>query len=157
MTEYCASLALESGPSDYFFETFSAAMLNNIDGILEPYFIPNHKKFISLFPDKKNILSLMYALNYYSTKLNEFNDGKISLMDDSVKVRVDRSIKDVIDSLIDIQVSLKMGKVQNREYSDKFMELINSDIMDDCLGLFSSDYMDYANEQINKRVLRRIR
>jgi len=157
MTEYLASIAMDNGPSDYFFETFAAAMLSNIDGILEPYFIPSHSKFMSLFPQKKHILSLMYALNYYATKLDEVMDKKIEFLDDNTKGRVEHSIRDVIDSLIDIQLSMKMSKKDNVIYGDKFMELITSDIMDDCLGIFSGDYMDYANEQINKRVLRRIR
>ena len=157
MTEYLSSFALESSPSDYFFETFAAAMLSNIEGIFESYFIPSYDKFVAMFPDKKHILSIMYALTYYSSKIEEMDEGKIDMIDDNTRGRVDHSIKDVLDSLIDIQLSMKMGKSANREYSDKFMELITSDVMDDCLGMFSGDYMDYANEQINKRVLRRIK
>lgn len=157
MTEYLASFALESGPSDYFFETFTAAMLSNIDGIFEPYFIPSYDNFVNIFPNKKHILSIMYALTYYSFKIEEMDKGINTDFDDNIRGRVEHSIKDVIDSLLDIQLSMKMGRSANREYSDKFMELITSDVMEDCLGMFSSDYMDYANEQINKRVLRRIR
>lgn len=156
-TEYCSSLALESVPYDYFFETFAVAMLSNIEGIFEPYFIPNHQKFMSLFPNKKHILSLMYALNYYANKLEDAEEKESVFLDTSIKLKVERSIKNVLDSLIDIQLSMKMSKSDNILYCDKFMDLITAEVMDDCLGRFSGDYMDYANEQLNKRILRRIR
>ena len=157
MTEYLSCVALDNSPNDYFFETFTVSMLSNIENIFEHYFIPSYDKFVNIFPNKKHILSIMYALTYYSTKIEEMDENNSTMFDDNIRGRVDHSIKDVIDSLIDIQLSMKMGKRANREYSDKFMELITSDIMDDCLGIFSGDYMDYANEQINKRVLRRIK
>jgi len=157
ITEYFAGVALDSTPSDYHFETFSAAMLSNIEGVFQSYFIPSYDNFIACFPEKKHILSLMYALTYYASKLEGLRSDDSKKIDDHILVRVDHSIKDVINSLIDIQLSMKMSKKENMIYGEKFMDLIGSEVMDDCLGIFSEDYMDYANEQINKRVLRRLR
>lgn len=157
ITEFFACMALDSTPCDYFFETFAASMLYNIDGVYRSYFIPGFDNFVSVFPEKKHILSLMYALTYYSSKLDNVLEDDSKKLDDVIKVRVEHSIKDVIDSLIDIQLSLNMSKRDNKLYGEKFMDLISSEVIDDCLGIFSEDYMDYANGQINKRVLRRIR
>lgn len=157
ITEFFACMALESTPCDYFFETFSASMLYNIDDVYRSYFIPSLDNFISVFPNKKDILSLMYALTYYSSKLEDSVGSDDKKIDDVIKGRVNHSIKDVIDSLINIQLSMKMSKRENKLYGEKFMDLISCDVMEDCLGIFSEDYMDYANEQINKRVLRRIK
>lgn len=157
MTEYFASLALKSKPTDYFFEVFTASMLDNIEGIFEPYFIPNHDRFISLFPNKKDIVSLMYSLNYYSNKTEAMALGEIEIDEDVVMTRIEHSINDTIDSLINIQLSMKMGRKNDKLYGEKFMSLISGDDLVHYLGDFYDDYLDYANDQINKRILRRIR
>lgn len=158
MTEYLSSIALNRESTDYFFETFAVSMLSNIDGIFEPYFIPSYDNFIKLFPNKKDIISLMYSLNYYSNKSEQFltsYNGNSS--DDDVSItRIEHSINDVIDSLIDIQLSMKMGSRKDKIYGEKFMDLIGSESLIHYLGDFHEDYIDYANEQINKRILRRI-
>ena len=156
MTEYLSSMAHDSAPADYFFETFSVSMLSNIDGIFESYFIPNYDKFIGLFPNKRDIISLMYSLNYYSNKNIEYTCGVVSEFSDMDRLKVENSIKDVIDTLIDIQLSMKMSLYNNKRYAQKFMDLLNCEVMDTYVGEYFEDYVDYANMQVNKRILRRL-
>lgn len=157
MTEYLTSVALDKKPDVYLFETFNVSMLPNINEIFEHYFIPNYDKFIGLFPNKRDIISLMYSLDYYSKK-TELVVGDTSKFDDEILMeRIEHSINDVIDTLIDIQLSMKMGKKENRLYSEKFMDLIGEVKLREYLEEFNLNYLDYANEQINKRVLRRLK
>lgn len=156
-TEYLAScVALDVKPKNYYFETFVASMLSDIDGIFEPYFIPNFQKFISLFPNKRDIISLMYSLNYYFETGDDFFSGKIDSCSDDARTKLAHSVTDVIDILIDIRLSFKNSRYENKLYSEKFLDLL-SDEMFEYLGEFNVDYLDYANEQINRRILRRIR
>jgi len=154
MTEYLSSMAKESTPSDYFFETFVISMLSNIDGLFEGYFRCSYDKLISLFPNKRDIISLMYSLNFYYNKNVEVINGEV--LGDYDRTRISRAVSDVIDTVIDIQVSLKMGKRANRIYAEKFMDLLSCEVMEDCVGCYKDDYIDYANEQLNKRILRRL-
>lgn len=156
MTEYLSSIAHESTPTDYFFETFVVSMLSNIDGIFEPYFIPSYEKFIGLFPNKRDIISLMYSLNFYYNKNVEYTCGHDGEISDTDRAGIKHSICDIIDTLIDIQLSMKMRKKDDEIYASKFMDLLNCDVMDIYVGEYYGDYVDYANEQINKRVLRRL-
>lgn len=156
MTEYLSALAHDSSPDDYLFETFTVSMLSNIEGIFEPYFIPSYDKFISLFPNKRDIISLMYSLNYYNNKNVDYTCGIIKGLSDIDRIKVEHSIKDVIDALIDIQVSMKMGMFNDKIYAEKFMDLLNCEVMDTYVGEYFEDYVDYSSEQINKRILRRI-
>lgn len=156
-TEYLAScVALSVDPKNYYFETFVVSMLSDIEGIFEPYFIPSYNNFISLFPNKRDIISLMYALEYYANFAPEYALGEISFNSDKVGIKVGHSIKDVIDNLIDIQLSFKRSKRENKLYSEKFMDLLSDDLFD-FLDLYDVDYLNYANKQLNKRVLRRSR
>lgn len=156
MTEYLSSLAHDSSPADYFFETFSVSMLSNIDNIFKPYFIPSYDKFISSFPQKRDIISLMYSLNYYSNKNIEYTCGIVKEFSDMDRLKIENSIKDVIDTLIDIQISMKMGMYEDRIYAQKFMDLLNCEVMDTYVGEYFEDFVDYASERINKRILRRL-
>jgi len=156
-TEYLSScVALDREPSNYFFETFSVNMLSSIDGIFEPYFIPSYQKFISLFPNKRDIISLMYALNYYSEMAPDSVEGKVMFDADDVRKKVAHSVTGVIDNLIDIQLSFKKSIRENKLYAEKFMDLLSDDLFE-YLSECNADYLDYANAQINKRILRRIK
>jgi hypothetical protein len=152
-TEYLRTLAMGDKPTSYYFEFFTASMLSNIDNIFEPYFVSGYDKFISLFPNEKDILSLMYALSFYQSNMDlidendEYSDYYIG------KVR--QSIADVIDNLIDIQLSLKMGNNKNKEYADKFMCLISDSYLSCYLKYVWDSYLDYANKEVNRRILRR--
>lgn len=158
MTEYLAVMALKNKPVDYFFELFVVSMLSEIDNIFEYYFIPNADKFINLFPNKKDIISLMYSLNFYFEKIDELVDGKIFEDDYDLEIdRVGTSIINVIDSLIDIHMSFKYDDSANKIYADKFMDQISNDDLFSYLSDFNDKYLGYANREINERVLRRIR
>jgi len=152
-TEYLRTLAIGDKPMNYFFETFVASMLSNIDNIFEPYFVSGYDKFIKLFPCEKDILSLMYALSYYQSNMElieEDEDNK----DYSINI-LRRSIGDVIDNLIDIQLSMKMGDKKNIEYANKFMCLLSDDELSCYLRYVWDDYLEYANNEVKKRILRR--
>ena len=156
MTEHLACRALNIPVEIYVFEEFVVSMLAyNSDKIFEPFFIPSHDKFISLFPRKKDIISLMYSLSAYSKRKDElFNagpDGK----DELFTTGLEHSITDTIDSLINIQLSKKLDYSQNKLYGEMFMDLISSDIVKGCLADLNDDYLDYANDEVKKRILRR--
>lgn len=151
MSEFLSALALDGKPVTYFFECFAVSMISSIDGVFEPYFIPNYSKFISLFPNKKDILSLLYSLNFYHDKIQVINDD--TSKDDIF--RINDSVRSVIDSLIDIELSFNKNNKSNKVYSDKFMDLIVDKDIDFIVGDVYPDYVDYAYSQVKKRLLRR--
>ena len=153
-TEYLSSLALHEKATSYFFEVFCVSMLSNIDGFFEPYFIPSYDKFISLFPYKKDIISLMYALYFYAENycyIDEY-DGKDK---DFFVTRLQHAIQDVINSLISIELSFKKGYKSNEMYGDKFLSLIKEKSLSCDLREIWKDYYGYADKQVKKRILRR--
>lgn len=154
MTEHLASIALNSPAEVYVFEVFAASMISDIDGVLESFFIPSYQKFINSFPDKRSIISLMYSLEGYFRNceilLNEEN-----IIDKLLIETLERSIMGVIDSLIDIHVSRRLGFKENKQYANMFMDLIGEENINMHLSDIWEDYYDYANEQVNRRILRR--
>lgn len=151
MTEYLACLATGGKPSSYFFECFVSSMLANVEGIFEPYFIPDYNKFVSLFPNKKDILSLMYGLDFYHEKIKEIDDNTSDEEIDRIAV----AVKNVIDSLIDVELSFDKDYNERSDYSDKFMDMISDRNIDCIVGDVCPDYEDYAYDKIKKRVLGR--
>ena len=151
MTEYLGCMASGSYPNTYFFEFFVVSMLSNIDNIFEPYFIPSYDKFISLFPNKKDILSLMYALDFYHDKIQGLDDKS----SDKEIERISDVVRSVIDNLIDIELSFRKSAKERKMYRDKFMDLITDSNIDSVVGDVYDDYVDYAYHEVNKRVLRR--
>ena len=153
MTEYLSCVAKNGAPNTYFFEYFVVSMLSDIEGIFEPYFIPSYKKIVSLFPNKKDIISLMYALDNYQNRINlltnESSDVEISMVDDAVK--------STIDSLIDIELSFNKDKLERKRYVDKFMDLIADENLDSLVSDVSPEYYDYAYHEVKRRVLGRKR
>lgn len=147
MTEYIAMqiVSLEK-PIAYHFPVFCISMLSEIEGLFEPYFVPSYQKFLKLFPNKKDILSLMYSLDYYNDNVYQDNP-KYELMK--------CSIKDTIDSLIDIEFSIEKDSKKLKLYKEKFMDLLNDDSMETYLGDFFGDYIDYANCELNKRLIKK--
>lgn len=154
MTEYLACLALNQPCEAYHFETFTASMISDIDGVLESYFIPNYDKFIKCFSNKRDIISLMYALESYYRKCEIF-ETEVNCINKDLINEIESSITGTIDSLIDIQVSRKLSLRENKMYAEKFMDLIGEDNLNAYLSDIWEDYYDYANEQVNKRILRR--
>lgn len=153
-TEFLAAKALNENATDYHFEVFSANMLSNIDGFFEPYFIPSYDKLISLFPNKKDILSLMYALSFYADNFDCIDEYK-GKTKDLLVTRLLHSVTDVMDSLINIQLSMNCDENDNNEYADKFLSLIEGKNLVCCLKDIRKDYLDYANDQVKTRILRR--
>lgn len=154
MTEYLSCLAVNQPCEVYHFETFTAGMVSDIDGVIESYFIPSHEKLIKSFPNKKNIISLMYSLDSYFRKCEILHDSSLAIDKEFISV-LERSIMGVIDSLIDIQVSRKLGFKENKIYANMFMDLIGEENLNAYLSDIWEDYYDYANEQVKRRLLRR--
>lgn len=153
MTEFLSCVAKEGTPDCYLFEYFVVSMLSSIDGIFKPFFIPNYREFISLFPNEREICSLLYSLDYY-------HEGILLLDEDSKDVEIKRvgdSVKSTIDSLIDIELSFDRDRKDRKEYSDKFMSLISNDNLSALVGYVCPEYLDYAYHEVKKRLLRRNR
>ena len=105
------------------------------------------------FANKKDIISLMYALDNYQSRINiltdESTETEIALVDDSVK--------SVIDNLIDIELSFKRNKLEKQIYGDKFMDLIAEPNLKSLVSDVSPEYLDYAHHEVKKRILGRKR
>lgn len=153
MTEYLSCIAKDGLPNTYFFEHFVVSMLSDIDGIFEPYFIPSYNKFISLFPNKRDIISLMYALENYQNRINILTDDSSELE----IAMVDDCVKSVIDNLIDIELSFNKNKLERKIYADKFMGLIANPDLKSFVSDVSPEYLDYAYHEVKKRILGRKR
>lgn len=150
MTEYLSCMAIGSKPYNYFFEYFVISMLSSIDSIFEPFFIPNYNKFISLFPNSKDIYSLMYSMDYYHERIMTIEEcSKREIM------AVKRAIDDTIDTLIDIELSFDKSFEERKKYASKFMDLISDRDIYDFIRDINSGYKNYANKQIKKRILGR--
>lgn len=153
MTEYLSCVAKNGYPNTYFFEWFVVSLLSNIDGLFEPFFIPDYNKFISLFPNKRDICSLMYGLDFYHNGIGIIDDNST----DIELERIRGAIRSVIDSLIDIEMSFKRSKRDRKIYGDKFMDLIVNPDICGIVGDVYSEYVDYAYCEVKKRVLGRNR
>ena len=153
MTEYLSCVAKNGFPNTYFFEYFVVSMLSDIDGIFEPYFIPSYKNFVSLFPNKRDIISLMYALENYQNWIKILTDDSSELE----IAMVDDSVKSVIDNLIDIELSFNKSKKERKIYGDKFMNLIANPDLKSLVSDVSPEYLDYAFHEVKKRILGRKR
>ena len=154
MTEYLTIMLWgENYISSYYFETFCASMLSNIDGIIKSYFMPNYDNFINLFPNKKDIYSLMYSLGYYSLKTEKIVDvtdvDKIEVLD---RLKIKEAIKNTINSLINIELSYEKDINNLIEYGDKFMDLITVDNVKEYLLNLCPEYLDYAYCQVKQRI-----
>ena len=150
--EYLASEATGEINYSYIFETFVIRMLSSIDNFFEPFFIPNYKKFIALFPNKNDIIILMYALNFYHHNYNiEESSPEYQY---AIPILKD-SIKEVIDCLINIEASFNKDINASLLYKEKFMSLITDEFVDLNLSEYFSDYQNYAYSEIKKKLLRR--
>lgn len=151
ISEFLSCIAKDGEPDGYFFECFTVDMLSEIDGFFEPYFIPSYDKLISLFPNKRDICSLMYSLDFYHDKvsMSTEDDGIIEIE------RVSDSVRSVIDSLIDIELSFNRSIREKKRYSDKFMDLISGTDINCVVGDIYPDYVDYAHNEVKRRILRR--
>ena len=156
MTEYLSMKAFNrTKPIAYPFETFCVSMLSEIDGIFKPYFIPNEKEFINLFSNKRDIYSLMYSLEFYHDEvIGSFNSLILGTEPEVKEETLQSSIRDTINSLISIELGYEKDSEKLKLYSEKFMDLISSDIVDYYLDAVYPNYINYANRQIKKRIKR---
>ncbi|MGN1358173.1 MAG: hypothetical protein ACI4WU_02265 [Bacilli bacterium] len=147
--EYLANEATGYPTCAYMFETFVICMLSSIDNFFEPFFIPNYEQFIKLFPNKKDILSLMYALDFYHNNCNiGMNSEKYPLVVNKLGI----AIREVIDSLINIEVGIDRDEYSRRLYQEKFMDLITSELVHLNLVNYFDNYKDYANDQLKRKI-----
>lgn len=153
MTEYLSCVLKNGEPDTYFFEYFVVSMLDSIDEIFRPFFIPSYDEFIKLFPKKIDIVSLMYSLDFYHNSIMNIDDRT----DDYDIKRVSESVKNVIDSLINIEISMRRNIKDKRIYGDKFMDLISNNDLESILLDVCPEYKDYAYHEIKKKLFRRIR
>ena len=151
-TEFLSSKAIGKPCMAYIFESFVVDMLSSIDNFFEPFFIPNYKKFIKMFPCEKDILTLMYALSfYYFYQDIEYENPNY----DVVSKKLGEAIKTVINALISIESSIFRDETARDLYSEKFMDLITSEFLELHIIDYFSDYKDYTYEQLKTRILRR--
>ena len=66
-----------------------------------------------------------------------------------------KSIKEVIDCLINIEASFNKDINASLLYKEKFMSLITDEFVDLNLSEYFSDYQNYAYSEIKKKLLRR--
>ena len=94
----------------------------------------------------------MYALNFYHHNYNiEENSPEYQY---AIPILKD-SIKEVIDCLINIEVSFNKDINASLLYKEKFMSLITDEFVDLNLSEYFSDYQNYAYSEIKKKLLRR--
>lgn len=146
MTELEASKIMGNDkPIAYYFEHFCALMISNIDGIEKAFFTADGEGFIKLFPDKKDIYSLMYSLSYYS------HGGSIIQTKEDISY-VTRAIQDTINSLIDIELSYERDIDKLKIYKEKFMDMISDKDVALYLKEVYPDYRNYAYHEVKKRI-----
>ena len=157
MTEYFNTKAyyLEI-PSTYQFEVFCVTMLEDIPNIFRPYFKPNSKEFISLFPNKKDIYSLLYSLNTYNDLylkyMEEYYSGK-DITNNSKEFKL--VIHDVLTNLIDIELSIEKDPDMLRKYGYKFMDYIGGDKIPSLTDDIYPNVYEYADKLIDKKIRKR--
>ena len=144
MTELIAcEIMNKKRPDAYEFQSFVSLMLTEIDDIYIPYFKASNEEFMKLFPNRKEILSLMYSLNYYHN--NCFSK------DASYNLLV-HSIKNTIDALIRIELSYENNPYKLKQYREKFMDLLSSWGKYSILKEIYPGCFDYANGELKKNI-----
>lgn len=149
MTELiaCKCMNLQK-PSGYPFQVFAASMLSMEDDIFIPFFKALPDEFINFFPNEKDILSLMYSLDYYQDNIfNEDADLKI----------LKSSIRNVIDALIKIELSYNPLEYRFKIYREKFMDLLSSSWCSDMIKDIDKNYINYAHNELKKNIKTRKR
>ena len=159
MTEYFKMKAYDQDmPGAYPFEVFCVTMLEDIPNIFKSYFIPNHKEFISLFPNKRDIYSLLYSTDSYNKMYLDFLEADCAGKDPTIDMNLLRNtIKDAFNALVEIELSLEQDPHELKRYDYKFMEYVGSNR----LGLLFQElyprYYEYADKLIDKKIRKRIK
>ncbi len=157
MTEYFNTKAYNlEVPSAYQFEVFCVTMLEDIPNIFRPYFIPNYKDFISLFPNKRDIYSLLYSLNVYNDMYLNYMEEYYSGKEITTNFRELRTIiNHVLASLVDIELSIEKDPFMLKEYSDKLMNYICSDKIPTLTEDIYPKCYQFADKLIDKKIRKR--
>lgn len=158
MTEYFRTKAYGlTSPDDYSFQVFCVMMLENIPDIFKYYFIPNYFEFIKLFPNKKDIYNLLFSLD-------EFHNGYMRYLESFAMDKDDEAldinamkmaIRNTINNLISIELSMNNDKQKLIKYRDKFMDLLGSVGIELEIKKFCPKYYEYAEAQLKRRILER--
>ena len=154
MTEYLAMKAYGlSKPGSYSFEVFCVTMLEDIPNLFGPYFKPSHKDFINLFPNRRDIYSLLYSLNAYNDIELDFLDSKNNDSDIAIDQTVlVESIQDTLNSLVSIELSVENDSKILKMYGNKFMDYLSSDFVRHILKDLYPGYLGYAEELVKKKI-----
>lgn len=154
MTEYLAMKAYGlSKPGSYSFEVFCVTMLEEIPNLFGPYFKPSHNDFINLFPNKRDIYSLLYSLNAYNDIELDYLDSKYNDSDIAIDQTVlVESIQDTLNSLIAIELSVENDQKKLKLYGNKFMDYLSSDFVRHILCDLYPGYLGYAEELVKKKI-----
>jgi hypothetical protein len=159
MTEYFKMKAYDQEkPGAYPFEVFCVTMLEDIPDIFKSYFIPNNKEFIGLFPNKRDIYSLLYSLDSYNKMYMDFLEADYAGKEQPVDMNLLRNtIKDTFNALVEIELSLEKDPYMLRKYDFKFMEYIGSDRLGLLFQELYPKYYEFADKLIDKKIRKRIR
>lgn len=147
LTEYSATIIGDQEiPNFYYFESFVAQMIYNIEGVLHAFFTANGEEFIKAFPNRKNIYSLMYALFHYSN--NHLEVLETCQIDDLII----SDIQDVIKNLLDIELSYENDQQKLKLYCEEFLDVLYSEYLNCYLGEIYPDYKNFAHNIVNKKI-----
>lgn len=154
MTEYFYMQAYDlKYPTSYPFEVVSVMMLEDIPGIFKPYFMPNSKELINLFPNRKDIYGLLYSLDAYNTIMLDYLASIYTDEDILVDIKeLIASYKYTIANLINIELSFEKNPVKLKAYRDKLLDLIHTKWIEHTLKEVYPNYLTYTEKYVNKRI-----
>ena len=154
MTEYhhMKAYGLDK-PGSYSFEVFTVMMIEHIPNVFKSFFMPKEKGIFDICSDKKYMYGLLYSLDRYNQMMLDFLSAEYNdndLLIDKIEAR--RAIRHVIDNLISIELTIENDKNKLKAYSEKFMDLISSDLPGEIVPLFYSNYIKYADKEIKRMI-----
>ena len=154
MTEYSFMKAYNlNKPSSYPFEVFCVTMLEDIPNIFKPYFVPDKKEIINLFPNRKDIYGLLYSLNTYNKIMLDYISNQY--MDTDIIIDLTlfmNAFRATVDNLINIELSLEKNSNELKIYKEKFMDLINSECIYNAVSSLYPSYQKYVLRKINNKI-----
>lgn len=133
----------------YAFEIFCAAMICENKKVFRPFFLPNYEEFIELFPNRKNIYSLMYSLTFYSNMINYEKDA-LENQEELIS-----AVRNCIDMLLDIELDYEKNHKNLLRYRDKFMSYLENPNISYFLDEIDYQYLDYASTESYKKLVKR--
>ena len=154
MTEYFSMEAYNlNRPNSYDFEVFTVMMLEHIPGIFRPYFVPDNKTLINLFPVRKHIYGLLYSLETYNRVMIDYLASIYT--DENVLVDLEEYVdafKYTLANLINIELSIEKNPAVLRQYRDKCLDLLSTPWMHDTMENTYPNYFDFSEKYVTKRI-----